>query len=218
MKKVIMFVFSIIFAACALAALLTGVELVLTALGTPILGVSFWEQEAIAKFLVESETETAEGFLSGLVVLISIVCFVLHVICSKIGKSLVNDGEDVRANMGLSRIAHLLFVLSVPTLILDYVFRGVYDGGFILTCVMFGVPWLVFAVLTVPMSLSILFNDELYEGIPFSGGGSSYSTSSSRSYSPKPTRSGERRNAYGETAKQETDRKWTAQKNKTWPY
>ena len=191
MKKLIMLIFSIIFAVAALAALLCGVELVLTANGMSLLPQNFWEQAAVAEFLVESEAETAQGFLSGLLVLMGIICLVLHILCSKIGKSLVADGEDVRESLWLSRVAHLVFVLSVPSLILEYIFRGVYDGGFILTCVMFGVPWLVFSVLTVPMSVSILFNDELYEGNPFSGGSgysyspraSSSSSSSSKSYS-----------------------------------
>jgi len=170
MKKTFMFIFSVIYTVFAVATLLVAAELVLTAYGNPMLSPEFWKTEWITNLFISWEMDNIGMFISGVLIFMQVFCFILHVVCAKIGNSIMEPQKEysskkkfrgfTRRNFLFSRIAHLIFIASFAAHIWEFVPAGDIgfgNGEFVQTCIILGLPGLIFALVTISRTISIIF-------------------------------------------------------------
>jgi hypothetical protein len=146
-----MLIFSIIYTVFALATLFLAIDLIKTAYGTPLISPEFWQTGQMGKWYVEWEMESTSMILSGFLIFGQLFCVVFHIICSKIGNSIMTPQRQYNSIRGfhnytrriflISRIAHLLFVFCFAAHIWEFVpggNLGFGNGAFVLTIIFLG--------------------------------------------------------------------------------
>jgi len=170
MKKILMFILSVFYAAFAALTLLVGIELVKTAYGNPMFP-SVWEPDTILSHLmIKWDVDSVLSFLAQSLVLMQVSCVILHAVCAQIGKSIMAFPEEYIPKSKfriftiktflISRIAHLMFVFVFIAHILEYIPTGEArfgNGAFVLTVIFLGLPGLAFLIYTILPTIAVIF-------------------------------------------------------------
>ena len=170
MKKIIMLIFSVIYLAFAAATLLVAIELVQTAYGNPMFP-SIWEPDTVlSQLMIKWEVDGILDFLAQSLVLMQVFCVILHAVCALIGKSIMTPSEEYNPKSKfrgftlrtflIPRIAHLFFAPVFIAHILEYIpagNAGFGNGAFVMTCLLLGLPGLIYFLITFPRTISVIF-------------------------------------------------------------
>jgi hypothetical protein len=170
MKKLVMFIFSIIFTVFSALTLLWSVEVIMMARGTPIISAGFMENELVQKMMTSWEIETVREFMSQWLYFLQIIGIVLFAICVLIETIImrpqrhyesINDFRRfTRSHLMLYRIGNILFLLSFIAHGVEVLIRpgGGLNGEFGQIVAFIGIPWLIFLSFTMPKSFDIIFS------------------------------------------------------------
>jgi len=171
MKKISMLVFSIAFLILGSVAILWSIEHILTSYGNPLIPSDFWETEHAKSIFTSVKADSLSEFMTGVLVFLQLIGFILSVICKKIRISILKPQRQynsiaefkgfIRKNFLISRIAIVLWNLSFFAHIIEALPRGNFWGEIFWLCVLFGIPGVIIFFVSLEMNLAVFFSDPL---------------------------------------------------------
>jgi len=168
MTKIFNLIFSVFYAAFAVATLFAGIELVQSAYGNPMLSPEFWESETMLLLKTKWDVNNKEFLIQGFI-LMQIFCVILHLICALIGRKIMTPSIHydkkskfrrlTRRTFLISRIAHLIFAPVFVAHIFYFAPEGnirLGNGEFVLHFLLFVLPGLAYFMVTIFNTIAVI--------------------------------------------------------------
>jgi hypothetical protein len=167
-KKIILLILSIILAVVCVGTLFAILDshAIVSGDGNVLLGF-VWESETVTNLMQSWEVETRADFAGESAMLLLFVCIVLFIICATLGDSVMRKQKQYSGatayrlytyqNLLLIRLAGLAIIATGYFIIMTE--WGREDGSwtpFIFMCIFFGIPTLIFALVTLSKTFHII--------------------------------------------------------------